>query len=68
MSQIKLTEINFFQGMSDQPDCCSHCGARLDQIEIVVMDDECVHVCQCLGCHRVVGVVDMGYLDQFEEV
>ncbi len=63
---MKLTEYNFYQGMSDQPDCCGNCGARLDHIETVVIDDELVYVCQCLGCHRVIGVVDMGELDQLE--
>ena len=60
---MKLTQENFYQGMSDQPDCCGSCGARLDQIDTRVVDGEVIYVCQCLGCSRVVGVVDMGELD-----
>lgn len=50
----------FYQGMSDQPDCCGSCGARLDLIDTKVVDDEVVYVCQCLGCSRDVWVVEMG--------
>ena len=64
---MKLTDPHFYQGMSDQPDGCCRCGARLDQIETVTIDDELVSVCQCLGCHRIVGVVDMGDFDQLQE-
>lgn len=63
---MKLPEDNFYQGMSDQPDCCGSCGARLDHIVTANIDEEIVHICQCLDCHRVVGVVDMGDLDEFE--
>jgi hypothetical protein len=45
--------------MSDQPDCCASCGARLDLIETTVVDDELVYVCQCLGCLREIWVVEM---------
>lgn len=64
---MKRTEVHFFQGMSDQPDCCGHCGARLDQLETVTIDDELVYVCECLDCHRIVGVVDMGEMAPLEE-
>jgi hypothetical protein len=51
-----------YQGMSDQPDCCGSCGARLDLIETTVVDDELVYACQCLGCLREIWVVEMDEL------
>lgn len=44
--------------MSDQPDCCGKCGGRLDLVEIRAVDEECVFVSECLGCHREVLIVD----------
>lgn len=44
--------------MSDQPDCCSKCGSRLDLKEITVIDGERVFVNECLGCHREVLIVE----------
>lgn len=38
--------------MSDQPDCCSKCGSRLDLVEIKVIDGERVFVNCCNECHR----------------
>ena len=58
MTSIRQTE-PVYQGMSDQPDCCGSCGARLDLIETKVMDDELVYVCQCLDCQRKIWVVEM---------
>jgi hypothetical protein len=52
-----------YQGMSDQPDCCGGCGARLDLIETTIIDDELVYVCKCLGCHQTVLVVEMDVID-----
>ena len=45
--------------MSDQPDCCSKCGSRLDLVEIRVIDGERVFISECLGCNcEVLLVVD----------
>jgi hypothetical protein len=44
--------------MSDQPDCCSKCGSRLDLKEIKVVDGERIFVNECLGCYREVLVVE----------
>lgn len=44
--------------MSDQPDCCSKCGSRLDLKEIKVVDGERIFVNECLGCHREVLLVE----------
>lgn len=44
--------------MSDQPDCCSKCGSRLDLKEIKVIEGEHIFVNECLGCHRKVLVVE----------
>lgn len=44
--------------MSDQPDCCSECGSRLDLVEIRVLDSERIFVSECLGCHHEVLVVE----------
>ena len=44
--------------MSDQPDCCSKCGSRLDLKKIKVVDGERIFVNECLGCHREVLVVE----------
>jgi hypothetical protein len=40
-----FSEEDFYQGISDQPDCCGYCGARLDHIETVEIDSELVYVC-----------------------
>ncbi len=58
MTSIRQTE-PVYQGMSDQPDCCGSCGARLDLIETKVVDEELVYVCQCLDCLRNFWVVEM---------
>ncbi len=55
---------DFYQGMSDQPDCCGTCGARLELIEIYMEDAERVFACECLGCHRHIKVVEMEDLDE----
>lgn len=44
--------------MSDQPDCCSKCGSRLDLVETRVIDGERVFVNSCGECHREALVVE----------
>lgn len=44
--------------MSDQPDTCGQCGARLDLIETTEIDGERVYVNECLGCHQEVLFVE----------
>ncbi len=54
----KQTDRPIYHIMSDQPDCCSKCGRRLDLMEIRLVDGECVFVSKCLGCHREVLIVE----------
>ncbi len=61
MTTSRLTSL--YQGMSDQPDCCGTCGARLELIEIYMEGTERVFACECLGCHRHIKVVEMENLD-----
>lgn len=44
--------------MSDQPDCCGFCGARLELIEIKEIEGERVFVNECLGCKREIFIVE----------
>ncbi len=54
----KQADRQIYYIMSDQPDCCATCGSRLDLVTIEVIDDERVFICKCLGCRRVVRVVE----------
>lgn len=54
----KQTDRPIYYIMSDQPDCCSKCGSRLDLVEIRVIDGERVFVSECLGCNREVLLVE----------
>jgi hypothetical protein len=44
--------------MSDQPDTCGYCGARLEFIELKEMEGEKVFVNECLGCKREILMVE----------
>ncbi len=44
--------------MSDQPDTCGYCGARLEFIELKEIEDEKVFVNECLGCKREILMVE----------
>lgn len=44
--------------MSDQPDTCGYCGARLEFLEIKEVEDERVFVNECLGCKREILMVE----------
>lgn len=44
--------------MSDQPDTCGYCGARLEFIELKEMNGEEVFVNECLGCKREILMVE----------
>jgi len=46
-----------YQVMTEQPDTCYRCGARLELLEVTNLDDESVLVCQCLECHQIIPVV-----------
>ena len=50
--------VRLYYIMSDQPDSCAQCGARVDMIEIIEIDGECVYVNECLGCHQEVLFVE----------
>ncbi len=54
-----------YQVMTEQPDTCHGCGSRLMMLEIAIIDDERVFVCECLECQRIMPVVedDMNELD-----
>jgi hypothetical protein len=54
----KQTDAPIYYIMSDQPDCCGKCGARLDLVEVKVIDDERVFVNSCGECHCEVLVVE----------
>lgn len=51
--------------MTEQPDTCHGCGSRLMLLEVAIIDDERVFVCECLECQRIMPVVedDMNELD-----
>lgn len=59
-----------YQVMTEQPDTCHRCGARLELLEITNMVDERVFVCHCLECHHIIPVVedDIDDLDNKAEV
>lgn len=44
--------------MSDQPDRCPKCQRRLDLVETVTIDDECVFVNFCDECQREILIVE----------
>lgn len=47
-----------YQVMTEQPDTCHRCGARLELLEITYMGNERVLVCRCLECHHIIPVVE----------
>ena len=44
--------------MSDQPDTCGYCGARLEFLDIKEIEGERVFVNECLGCKREILMVE----------
>jgi MinD superfamily P-loop ATPase len=44
--------------MSDQPDSCGYCGARLGFLAIKEIEGERVFVNECLGCKREILMVE----------
>lgn len=44
--------------MSDQPDSCGYCGARLEFLEIKEIEGERVFVNECLSCKREILMVE----------
>jgi hypothetical protein len=44
--------------MSDQPDSCGYCGARLEFLTIKEIEGERVFVNECLGCKREILMVE----------
>lgn len=44
--------------ISDQPDTCGYCGARLEFLEIKEIEGERVFVNECLGCKREILMVE----------
>jgi len=44
--------------MSDQPDTCGYCGARLEFLAIKEIEGERVFVNECLGCKREIQMVE----------
>lgn len=44
--------------MSDQPDTCGYCGARLEFLAIKEIENERVFVNECLGCKREILMVE----------
>ena len=44
--------------MSDQPDACGYCGARLEFIALQEIGEEKVFVNECLGCKREILMVE----------
>jgi hypothetical protein len=44
--------------MNDQPDTCGYCGARLEFLEVKVIESERVFVNECLGCKREILMVE----------
>ncbi|MBK9161486.1 MAG: hypothetical protein IPM27_07965 [Nitrosomonadales bacterium] len=44
--------------ISDQPDTCGYCGARLELLEIKEIQGERVFVNECLGCKREILMVE----------
>lgn len=44
--------------MSDQPDTCGYCGARLEFLEMKQIEEEQVFVNECLGCKREILMVE----------
>lgn len=44
--------------MSDQPDSCGYCGARLEFLAIKEIEGERVFVNECLGCKREILIVE----------
>lgn len=44
--------------MSDQPDTCGYCGARLELLAVKEIEGERVFVNECLGCKREILMVE----------
>jgi hypothetical protein len=44
--------------MSDQPDTCGYCGARLEFLAMKQIEGEQVYVNECLGCKREILMVE----------
>lgn len=44
--------------MSDQPDTCGYCGARLEFFAMKEIEGERVFVNECLGCKREILIVE----------
>lgn len=44
--------------MSDQPDTCGYCGARLELLAIKEIEGERVFVNECSGCKREILMVE----------
>lgn len=44
--------------MSDQPDTCGYCGARLEFLAMKEIEGERVFVNECLGCKREILIVE----------
>jgi hypothetical protein len=44
--------------MSDQPDTCGYCGARLEFLSMTEIEGERVFVNECLGCKRGILMVE----------
>lgn len=44
--------------MSDQPDSCGYCGARLEFLALKEIEGERVFVNECLGCKREILMVE----------
>lgn len=51
-------EYPIFFIMSDQPDSCGYCGARLESLAIKEIEGERVIINECLGCKREILMVE----------
>lgn len=53
-----LPDCPIYYIMSDQPDSCGYCGARLEFLAIKEIEGERVFVNECLGCKREILMVE----------
>ena len=61
MNVLKLRENSpkpTYYIMSDQPDCCPKCQTRLNLVEIVIIETECVFVNFCGNCEQEILIVE----------
>lgn len=56
--QWQFPQDTVYQVMTEQPDTCQGCGARLNLLEMANIDNERVFVCQCTGCQKIIPVVE----------